>query len=65
MTGYKDWIQNKAEDIANQEYGLGFYDLPEQTQTVVYNRAMEAHKDYVADQIDKARDDERYRRLGL
>ena len=65
MMGYKDWIQNKAEDIANQEYGLGFYDLPEQTQTVVYNRAMEANKDYVADQIDKAVDAKKYGRLRL
>ena len=53
---YKEWIQNKAEEIATEKYGLGFYDLPKETQLAVYCLAIEEHKDHVAGLIDATRE---------
>lgn len=35
-----------------EEYGVDFYDLTDNQQTTVYNKAIEYYKDYMADQID-------------
>ena len=51
---YKDWIQNKAEELAQEEYGTEFYDLPEATRDIIYNRASELYVDFYADKIDAA-----------
>ena len=62
---YKTWIQNRAEEIAIAVYGREFYDLPEYIHTWVYEQAMEAYKDHVADQIDNAHDREKYGKVKL
>ena len=51
---YKDWIQNKAEELALEEYDAVFYELNETKQAKIYNKAMEAYTDYYADSIDAA-----------
>ncbi len=48
---YKGWIQNKADDIAREEYDQEFYDLPEEIRDAVYNKATQAYKDTYADLI--------------
>lgn len=53
---YKEWIQKRAEDMADGEYNSGFYGLPEEVQLAVYNRAIEDYKDHVADKIDATRE---------
>ena len=62
---YKDWIQEKADETANETFGKDFYDLPEIQQDVAYFMACEAYKDYYADMIDKLYDQEKERRMGL
>jgi len=52
---YKDWIQNRAEEIANQDYDSEFYNLSQEAQLDVYGQAMEEHKEHVADLIDATR----------
>ena len=57
---YKDWIQDKADEIAVERGYDGFYDLPEDQRDEVYNEAMEAHKDYEASLIDAAYERSKY-----
>ena len=52
LTDYKDWIQNKADEIALDVYETEFYDLPPETRDTVYGLATEAYKDALADRID-------------
>ena len=49
---YKYWIQNRAEEIAVEEYGKEFYDLPDELWDKVYQQAIEAYKEAYADRID-------------
>ena len=51
MRDYKDWIQNKAEDLANAE-NAEFNDLPSDKRDAIYNQACELYKDHLADEID-------------
>jgi len=51
---YKEWIQNKAEELALERYDTDYYDLPESTRQQLYDEAMELYKDHYADQIDAA-----------
>jgi len=53
---YKDWIQNRAMELADEQYGKDFYDLPDHLQTEVYNQAEADYTDYYAAQIDAAYD---------
>ena len=62
---YKYWIQNRAEEIALEEYDKDFYDLPERVQSEVYNRATEAYKEMYADRIDSTYEAIRDKQLGL
>lgn len=53
---YKDWIQNKAEELALGLFGFRTdYDkLDEATRDWCYMVATELYKDHYADQIDAA-----------
>jgi len=53
---YKGWIQNRAEELAEEQYGKEFYDLPENIRASVYNQAYNDRADYEADRIDAAYD---------
>ena len=59
---YKDWIQNKADEIAVDRYGLDFYSLPGSLQITVFNEAESHYKDYLASTMDRARDLVKYGR---
>jgi len=50
---YKDWIQNKAEDLALEKQGKEFYELPRELRDTIYNMACEEYKDYLANEIDR------------
>jgi len=52
---YKEWAQNRAEEIALEKYDAGFCELAEDKQTEVYNQAVQDYKDHIADQKDAAR----------
>lgn len=49
---YKDAIQQHADEIAWENYGKDFYDLPEALQNKVYTEAQERYTDNFASQID-------------
>ena len=49
---YKLWIQNRAEEIAQEKYGTEFDDLPKDRQSEVYNKAEENYREAYADSID-------------
>jgi len=53
---YKDWIQNRAEEIAEEQYGKEFYDLSDTLQIGIWNRAEADYHDREADRIDAAYD---------
>jgi hypothetical protein len=53
---YKDWIRNRAMELAEEKYDTDFYDLPDHLQIEVYNQAIEDYKDHYADEIDAAYD---------
>ena len=50
---YKEWISEKAYELADEKYNKEFYDLSDELQMEVYNEAVEAYKDFLADQIDQ------------
>ena len=52
LTDMKEWIQNRAEEIAQEVHNKDFYDLGHHTQLQVYAKAMEDYKDYYASLID-------------
>jgi len=56
MIDMKDWLQNKAEEIALIKYEREFYDLTSEQQNIVYNETINDYKDYIADSIDRARE---------
>jgi len=51
---YKDWISNKADEIAEERFGDEYYKLTEEQQMEVWQSAEEAYKDHYADLIDAA-----------
>ena len=59
----KDWIQNRADDLATELHNKEFYDLPSNLQDTVYQQAMEDWTDYYADQIDHIYEREKERQL--
>ncbi|KKL94022.1 hypothetical protein LCGC14_1868860 [marine sediment metagenome] len=62
---YKEWIQNKAEELAQEQYDTEYYDLNDYQMAALYHQAEEAHKDYTAAMMDAACEAELDRRLGL
>lgn len=55
-TDYKEWIAERAEELAQERYNMGYYDLPEKIQREVYERAQADWTDHYADMIDAAYD---------
>ena len=53
---YKDWIQNKAADLATEQYNADYWDLDEYTQHLLDLAAAEAYQDYLATQVDAMND---------
>ena len=58
MADLKDMYQEKAEELAQEEYKTDFYDLPEDTQMAVYNLAMGLVTDRLMDEADLRRKEE-------
>lgn len=52
----KGAYQDKAEEIAIEEYKQDFYDLPQDIQLDVFNRAMEEVNERLMDQAENLRD---------
>lgn len=61
---YKEKIQCRAEEIANEEYGADFYSLPEAEQNKVYARAVEDTQEYYLSLADACEDYYRRKRHG-
>lgn len=59
---YKYWMQERAEEIADAEYGKEFYELPDDLQYEIFNRARRDYGDAMADRADYLRDIEKERR---
>ena len=57
----KESYQNKAEELAQEQYGEGaeFYDLPDSVQQALYSRAMELVNDMLISRADSLRDERR------
>jgi len=53
LINYKDWLQNRAEELALEKYDAGFCDLTEDKRAEVYNQAIEEYKNRIAARIDK------------
>ena len=51
----KDWMQDRADEIAREQYGVEFYDLSDDTQEEVYNQAGIDYADHVAMQVEYQR----------
>ncbi len=49
---YKDWVAERAQVIADEEYGNDFYHLTDQQQDEVYAEAAADYIDYESAQID-------------
>lgn len=56
MIDYKDWIQERACELAEEDYGMDFYDLPTNLADEVCNRVEVDYTDYYSGLIDAAYD---------
>lgn len=59
----KEWIQNRADEVAMETLGKEYYDLGPHMQAMCYAKAMEDWADYYANLIDAAYDREKERQL--
>ena len=56
MIDKREWIQNKAEEVALKLTGHEFYALGPHMQLMCWMKAEEEYKDYCASQIDSVYD---------
>jgi len=49
---YKYWITCKADEIALEQYGVEFDELPELIREKVYAQAEEAYTDFYSSRLD-------------
>lgn len=49
---YKEWISNRAEEIAQTQYDKSFYDLSKETAERIWKEAEDAYVDYYAALLD-------------
>ncbi len=42
---WRDWIRERADEIADEEYGADFDVLPEATRAKIWGQALDAHTD--------------------
>uniref|UniRef100_A0A6H1ZRA5 YozE SAM-like domain-containing protein n=1 Tax=viral metagenome TaxID=1070528 RepID=A0A6H1ZRA5_9ZZZZ len=52
MIDFTDWIYNKMEEKAKEDYGKDYTSLPDKLQELVYFKAQAEYKDYCADILD-------------
>ncbi len=55
-TDYKDWIAERANDLAQERYNKDYYGLPDNIQMELWARAEADYTDYYAARIDAAYD---------
>ena len=60
MGKMKELITSKADEIALDKYDRKFYLLTPEQQDEVWKLAEQAGEDYLASQIDKAREEKKY-----
>lgn len=53
---YKWAMQMEAEEIAEDEFGVDFYDLPQDKQLDVYQRGMDRYRDKILSRTDELLD---------
>lgn len=63
MMEYKEWLQNRADEIAEEKYGKDFYDLPDDLQYAVYTAAEDDYRGMAADRADAMLDETKERGL--
>lgn len=56
----RDWIQEKAEEIAMEEHNKDFYNLSDELQEEVYKKAEEEYEQEVADNAESRLDELKY-----
>ena len=61
MMDYKEAYQLHAEELAQERYGMDFYDLSDELQSVIYDEAMRRVADNWYAAADQMRDEEKYR----
>lgn len=59
----EDWIQEKADQIAESWYMKDFYELTEETRMTVFQRAEQEYADMWADRVDALYEAELDRRM--
>lgn len=52
MLDQKEWIQDKAEELAEEEYEMDFYNLNDNTQGKIWERAEKEWIDYYSGYCD-------------
>ena len=63
MKDRKDWLQNRAEEVAIEVLGKEYYDLGPNLQLICYAKAEEDWVDYYSSLIDAAYDRKKERQL--
>jgi len=53
---YKEWIQDRAMELAEEMYQQDYYDLPYDLQDDIFSQAVNDYVDYHAGIIDAAYD---------
>ena len=61
MMDYKEAYQLHAEELAQERYGMDFYDLSSELQSAIYDEAMRQVTDNWYAVADQMRDEEKYR----
>ena len=54
LSDKKYWISCRADELALEKYGKDLYDLPEDVQLLVYQKAMEEYIDAYSSWCDHA-----------
>ena len=62
---YKDWIQERADDLAVEYYSMDFYTLAKEEQQEIYALALEDYKDEYASYCDYVYEMHRDKEVGL
>ena len=57
----KQWIFEKAQELASELYEREYYDLPPSLQELCYNKAVELFSGFIANMIDDAIEKRKWR----
>ena len=55
LDDYKYAAQMRAEEIAEEEFGVDFYDLPQAKQSQIYQRGLDDHVESLYERADYLR----------